>query len=920
MTSKNDYTHLASSDAAFIDSMYETFKSDPTMLDESWQMFFKGFEFKLDELYSDSSSNNSEGGTGTGTVDELMLTKEFNVFRIVQAYRARGHLVSDTNPIRPRRDRAAKLDLQEYGLEESDLEKEFICGKFLGLGKAKLKDILTYVKRIYCYKIGIEYYHSNNTEIRRWVRENFERDGHTIDLPKVKKERILHKLNQASVFENFLQTKYVGQKRFSLEGGESTIPGLDAMITKGVDLGVKEFVFGMAHRGRLNVLANIIGKSYGFIFKEFEPGGEDDQHTGGGDVKYHQGYSAIMKTANDKDVYLKLMHNPSHLECVAPVALGYARAQADLRYEKDTSSVVPIMIHGDAAVAGQGVVYETLQMAELPAYECGGAIHFVINNQIGFTTDWHDARSSHYCCSLARSLEAPILHVNGDDPESVVYAMEFAMEFRQKFKTDIFIDMVCYRKHGHNEGDEPKYTQPELYGLIAKQKNPRQLYLDNLVGWGQITKEDAKQGEKDFKQMLSDRFNMVKDHTLPERVKGPHTEWLDLNWSKPQDFETSPSTGVPRKHLDLILDRITNSPEGFNVLKKAQKLLDERKKSYAEDRLDWAMCELLAYGSLLLEGNNVRFTGQDVIRGTFSHRMSKLFDEKTNAAYCGLAHLQEEQGELRIYNSHLSEYAVLAFEYGYSQASPKSLNIWEAQFGDFSNTAQVVMDQFISSGESKWERMSGLTMLLPHGYEGQGPEHSSCRPERYLQLCAQDNMIVANPSTPANMFHLLRRQQAYTFRKPLVVLTPKSNLRSADCVSAVHELEGGNFKEVITDSTVKLSDARKVVFCTGKIYFELMNKRKNDEIQDVAIVRLEQLYPFPVKQVQAVLEESKGKEVVWVQEEPINMGFWEHFITRQFEIFMNFKVIARPMSSTPATGHSVVHKREQANIINEALK
>jgi 2-oxoglutarate dehydrogenase E1 component len=915
MTPKNDYSHLLSSDSAYIDSMYETYKSNPSDIDESWQLFFKGFEYKLDELYNNDT--NATPSSGNENLSEAQLVKEFNAFRLVQAYRARGHLLSDTNPIRPRRDRAARLDLSEYGLEESDLEKTFLCGKFLGIGPAKLKDILIHIKRIYCYKIGIEYYHSNNTEIRRWVRDKFEKEYHTIDLPMQKKKRILHKLNQASVFENFLQTKYIGQKRFSLEGGESTIPALDALITHGVELGATEFVFGMAHRGRLNVLANIIGKSYGFIFKEFEPGG-DEQHTGGGDVKYHQGYSSIMKTANDKEVYLKLMHNPSHLECVAPVALGYARAQADIRYNKDYSTVVPVMIHGDAAVAGQGIVYETLQMAELPAYQCGGSIHFIINNQIGFTTDWHDARSSHYSCSIARTLDAPILHVNGDDPESVVYAMEFAIEFRQKFKTDIFIDMVCYRKHGHNEGDEPKYTQPELYGLIAKQKNPRQLYLDSLVQWHQLSPAEAKEMEKSFKNMLSDRFNDVKDDTLPERVKGPHTEWLNLNWSKPNDFDKSPDTGVSKDKLDHIMKEITSSPEGFNVLKKATKILKDRNDSYNNDNLDWAICELLAYGSLLLEKNNVRFTGQDVIRGTFSHRMSKLFDEKTNAAHCGLAHLSKDQGEFRIYNSHLSEYAVLGFEFGYSLASPKSLNIWEAQFGDFSNTAQVIVDQFISAAEVKWERMSGITMLLPHGYEGQGPEHSSCRPERYLQLCAQDNMIICNPSTPANMFHLLRRQQAFTFRKPLVVLTPKSLLRAAACTSKVSDLESGNFKEVISDANVK--NARRVLLCTGKIFYDLLAEQQNGAHTDIAIVRLEQLYPFPKKQILSALSQYSGAELVWVQEEPINMGFWEHLITRQFEIFMNFKVIARPMSATPATGYGNVHKNEQANIIKESFK
>lgn len=907
MTTKNDYSHLLSSDTAYIDSLYETFVKNPEELDSSWQMFFKGFEYKFDV---------SEGG---GVVSDDAMLKEFNAYRLIQSYRARGHLLSDTNPIRPRKDRSARLELSDYNLEESDLEREFACGRFIGLRNAKLKDIINHVKRVYCYKIGIEYMHTNNTEIRRWVRDRFESDAHTIDLPLDQKKRILHKLNQATVFEQFLQTKYIGQKRFSLEGGESTIPALDALITKGADLGVKEFVFGMAHRGRLNVLANTIGKSYGFIFKEFEPG-SNEQHTGGGDVKYHQGYSTINTTDHGKEVYLKIMHNPSHLECVAPVALGYARAQSDMRYNQDTSSVVPIMIHGDAAVAGQGIVYETLQMAELDAYQCGGAIHFIINNQIGFTTDWQDARSSHYSTSIARTLDAPILHVNGDDPECVVYAMEFAMEFRQKFKTDIFIDMVCYRKHGHNEGDEPKYTQPHLYGLIQKAKSPRELYLDFLIQRGSINKDLAKEMQTQFKSMLSDRFNDIKDGGLPEKVKGPHTEWLDLRWSHAEDFDASPATAVKKKQLDLIFEKITSAPEGFNVLKKATKIMNDRRKAYEGDKLDWAICELLAYGSLLLEGNNVRFTGQDVIRGTFSHRMSKLFDEQTNEAYCGLDGLKDDQGKFDIYNSHLSEYAVLGFEYGYSLASPKSLNIWEAQFGDFSNTAQVIMDQFISAGEVKWERMSGLTMLLPHGYEGQGPEHSSARPERYLQLCAQNNMIVANCSTPGNMFHLLRRQQAFEFRKPLVVFTPKSLLRAPLCVSTKKELTDGAFQEVIDDSAVKAKSVKTVVLCTGKVYYDVLQKRDADKRDDVAIVRLEQLYPFPKKQIEKILEKYKGSEFVWVQEEPINMGYWEHLLTREFKTFMNFDVIARPMSATPATGYAHVHVKELENILNEVFK
>lgn len=909
MTPKNDYTHLTGSDAGFIDSLYETYLNDPSALDESWQMFFKGFEYKFDQ-------------TGSGAIDQDSLKKEINVFRLIQSYRARGHLLSDTNPIRPRKDRMAMLDITHYDLEESDLEAEFSAGEFLGLGKAKLKDIITHLRRIYCYKIGIEYYHSNNTEVRRWVRERFEKQAHTIDLPQEQKKQILHKLNQAQVFEQFLQTKYVGQKRFSLEGGETTIPALDALITKGADMGVEEFVFGMAHRGRLNVLANIIGKSYEFIFHEFEGGSYHEQHTGGGDVKYHQGFSSVQKTSNGKDVYLKIMHNPSHLEAVAPVALGYARAQSDIRYGHDSSKILPIMIHGDAAVAGQGVVYETLQMAELKAYQCAGAIHFVINNQIGFTTDWEDARSSHYSTSLARTLEAPILHVNGDDPECVVYCMELAVEFRQKFKTDIFIDMVCYRKHGHNEGDEPKFTQPHLYGLIAKSKNPRELYAQFLIERGEHFKGIVEDMEKEFKAMLSDRFNEVKEKKTLAKPKGYHTEWLDLRWSKPQDFLTSPKTGVDKKTLDSIVEKITSAPEDFNVLKKAKKILADRKKTYEDNQLDWGICELLAYGSLLAEGNNIRFTGQDVIRGTFSHRHAKLFDEKTNNSYCGLSHLSHKQGLFEIYNSHLSEYAVLGFEFGYSLASPKSLNLWEAQFGDFSNTAQVIVDQFISAAEEKWDRMSNLVMLLPHGYEGQGPEHSSARPERFLQLCANYNMVVVNCSLPANQFHALRRQQKWEFRKPMISFTPKSLLRDPRCRSEVQDLVAGNFKEIIDDPSVtKKNMVKRVLLCSGKVYYDLAQFKQDNKRDDVAIIRLEQLYPLASEQLeQTIGTYSQAQDFYWVQEEPENMGFWSHLLTRHPKVFINFGLISRPLSATPATGAAKRHAKEQEDIIKKSFE
>ncbi len=902
-----DFSHLSSSDISFIDSLYDDYKRDTESVDISWKKFFEGFEF---------AAGSAPGGGGD--FDEARLRKEFNVFRLIQSYRTRGHLLSDTNPIRKRRDRNAQIGLSEYDLNASDLEKTFICGDFVGLGPCKLKDIINKMEKLYCGKMGIEYMHSNDTEVRRWIRNKFEVGSLEVNYEIEKKKRILEKLNEANVFENFLQTKYTGQKRFSLEGGESTIPGLDAIINRSSELGAKEVVFGMAHRGRLNVLANIIGKTYEYIFSEFEGNSlEQQQGQGDGDVKYHMGFTSVKEATNGEDVTLKILPNPSHLETVSPVVNGYCRAQVDIAYQ-DESKIIPVVIHGDAAVAGQGIVYEALQMSELPGYRSGGTIHFVINNQIGFTTDFTDARSSHYSTSVAKTLDIPIIHVNGDYPEHVVYACELAVEFRQKFNKDIFIDMVCYRKHGHNEGDEPKYTQPHLYGLISKVKNPRELYLERLIEAGSLNKELAKEMQDSYKTTLADRLNNVKQNTLPKKSSGPHKEWKNLRWSKPEDFDKSPSTKVPVKELKKVLEAIASTPEGFHTLRKAQKILDGRRIMFAEDKIDWALAELLAYGTLLSEDANIRFTGQDVIRGTFSHRHAKVFDVETNKAHCGLADIEEGQGKIHIYNSLLSEYAVLAFEYGYSQATPRALNIWEAQFGDFSNGAQIVMDQFISAGESKWQRMSNIVMLLPHGYEGSGPEHSSCRPERYLQMCAENNMVVCNFTTPANMFHALRRQLKWEFRKPLIVFTPKSLLRHPQCVSTVEEFSKGGLQEVIDDSYVTAKDVKKVLLCSGKVYYDLLNKQQEDKRKDVAIVRVEQLYPLPQKQLDKVLKKYKGAKQVWVQEEPMNMGAWT-FLLRWRDMFSDISCVSRKSAASPATGYMAVHNKEQQEIIDKAF-
>lgn len=904
-----DFSHLSSSDITFIDSMYENFKTDPDSVDESWQRFFQGFEF--------SSGFGTSLGTGEGISDEK-LRAEFNVFRLIQSFRARGHLLADTNPVRARKDRKARISLQEYGLSDGDLKTVFHCGEFVGLGATTLENIIDHLRSIYTSKLGFQYMHSNNTEVRRWMRERIEATAKNIDFPIEKKKRILQKLNEANVFENFLQTKYVGQKRFSLEGGESTIPALDAIINKGSDLGAKEFIIGMAHRGRLNILANTVGKSYEFIFTEFEGASKEELQGHSGDVKYHMGYTTVQTTPNGKEVAVKLLPNPSHLETVAPVAVGYARALYDQYYDKDNSKIIPILIHGDAAVAGQGIVYENLQMSKLPGYQVGGSIHLIINNQIGFTTDFEDGRSSLYCTSVAKTVEAPIIQVNGDYPEAVVYAVELAVEFRQKFKEDIFVDIVCYRKHGHNEGDEPRFTQPQLYGLIGKHKNPREFYLDMLLSRGSLNADLANQMIEEYKQLLSDRFNNVRQKGLPDRKKGPHADWERMRFSTNKDFDESPVTSVKREVLEKVLSKINQIPAEVQLIKKTQKIVEDRNIAFHSDKLDWATAELLAYGSILNEGRHIRFTGQDVIRGTFSHRHSKVFDEKTNEAFCGLQNISNDQGQFHIYNSLLSEYAVLGFEFGYAWLNPNTLTIWEAQFGDFNNGAQIMIDQYISSAEAKWQRMNGLVMLLPHGFEGAGPEHSSARPERFLQLCADNNMIVANCSTPANFFHLLRRQLQWEFRKPLVVMTPKSLLRDPRCTSPVDDLVNAKFKEVIDDPNVKNKGVTKLILCTGKIYYDLYEKKITDKRDDVAIVRLEQIAPLPEKQLEKLIAKYKGAELIFTQEEPSNMGYWGYL--RRYEMFDDFKLVSRKASASPATGFSNVHKKEQAEIVEIAFK
>ncbi len=921
----DQYSYIANSDAAYVDQLYQSFKQDPQTVDESWQQFFKGFEFSLaygEKTNGKSAATTQNGASANGSgqaakpVDTTHAEKEVSVASLIKAYRSRGHLLAKTNPLRARRDRQPRVDLPDYALSDADLDTTFESGKLLGIGPATLRVIMDSLRKIYAGDIGFEYMYIRELDVKNWLRNKIEKEA-LVFMPSLdEKKRIFEKLNEATVFENFLATKFLGQKRFSLEGGEVTIPALDTIISQAADMGVEEVMIGMAHRGRLNVLANILGKSYESIFDGFE-GNVPDQVQGDGDVKYHLGYSSLTKTKSGKQISVKLAPNPSHLEAVNPVVEGFVRAQADEEYAGDFTKIMPILIHGDAAVAGQGIVYEVTQMAKLAGYQTGGTVHFVINNQIGFTTDFDDARSSIYCSDIAKIIDAPIFHVNGDDPEAVIFCAKLAVEFREKFNRDVFIDMVCYRRYGHNEADEPKFTQPTMYNIIDKHKNPREIYKELLIKRGDVDAELAQRMDTEFKQQLQDRLDRVKQKAeIPYKPLRLDLDWAELRFSEPGDFDKSPETGVPAEVLETIGKALVKIPEGFKPLKQIDKLLKDRQAMLTDTKMvNWGMAELLSYGSLLLDGRPVRLSGQDVQRGTFSHRHAVLHDSETNESYSSLDYIQEGQPQFQVYNSLLSEYGVLGFEYGYAMANPHALVIWEAQFGDFSNGAQLIIDQFIAAGESKWGIQNGVTMLLPHGYEGQGPEHSNARPERYLQLYAEHNMVVANITTPANLFHIMRRQLAWAFRKPLVIMSPKSLLRHPKCISPLEDLTKGCFQEVLDDSYAQAKKVKKVLLCTGKIYYDLLDKQQADKRDDVAIVRLEQIAPLPKKQLDAILANYKKAEIVWVQEEPENMGSWTYLL----RVGMILPIISRKAAASPATGYPKIHAQEQADIVRRAF-
>jgi len=905
----DSYSYISNAEVGYLDQLYQNYKKDPSSVDMTWQKFFEGYEFSLQRY--------GEKANGHAATDTQSL-KETQVRNLIFQYRTFGHLKSQTNPVRERRNHNVNFDHKGVGLTDADLDVEFDVAAEISMPRATLRKIIERLQQIYIGPIGFEYNSIRDDEVRKWFFEKIEKEFVTYSPTLDEKKTILTKLTDAVVFENFLHTKFLGQKRFSLEGGENTIPALYTIINKAAESGVKEVVIGMAHRGRLNVLSNILGKTYEQIFTEFEGNVSPDLTMGDGDVKYHLGYSSQHTSPSGNKIYVKLTPNPSHLEAVNPLVIGYTRGQIDDEYKEDLSKAMALLIHGDAAVAGQGIGYEVAQMSGLPGYNTGGTIHYVINNQVGFTTDFDDARSSIYCTDVAKIIDAPVLHVNGDDAEAVNFCARIAVEYRQKFGKDIFIDMLCYRRHGHNESDEPKFTQPKLYNLIAKHPNPREVYVKRLIERGDVDAALADELETKFRNQLQDRLNEVKQKPLPYKPQKIEEEWSKLRRAKPDDFDASPETGVKQATIDKVGNALTTIPEGFKALKQIEKLLKDRKAAFFQDKiLGWAEAELLAYGSLLAEGVPVRMSGQDVKRGTFSHRHAYFFDANTNEPYCGLDHIDKDQKPMHIYNSLLSEFGVLGFEYGYAMSSPHALVLWEAQFGDFVNGAQVMIDQFISSAESKWQRQNGMVMLLPHGYEGQGPEHSSCRPERFLQLCAEYNMVVANPTTPANIFHLLRRQVIWEFRKPCVVLSPKSLLRHPLVVSPMKDFVKGTFRELIDDDNVTAKDVKRIVLCSGKIYYDLFDSQQKKKVKDVAVIRMEQLYPFPEKQLSAIFKKYKGATVVFAQEEPANMGPLSYIQRMMPEQKMEF--VSRKASASPATGFKKVHEAEQQKIVNQAL-
>jgi len=879
-----------------VDTIYQTYLTSPTSVDPAWRRFFDTLDFDAKEVVPCIQSG------------------DFRVFDLVRAYRTYGHLAAQVNPLAMNPPTEVKqLQLATYGLSSKDLHSIYPTFGVLPQVTAPLKQIIEALQATYCRNIGFEYVGGQHLELEQWMQKQIESGQFQAGLSIDQKKMILERLNRSELFEVFLHTKYVGQKRFSLEGGETLIPMLEAVLESGVKEGIEEVVIGMAHRGRLNVLANILNKSFTEIFSEFDEGYIPDSFEGSGDVKYHKGYFSESILLDGKKVKVTLSPNPSHLESVNAVVEGQVKARQIELKDEEQKRVIPILIHGDAALSGQGVVYETLQMYKLPGYTTGGTIHFVINNQIGFTTLPRDSRSTVYCTDIAKTFGAPVFHVNAEDPEGCVYATHLAFAIRQKFHCDVFVELNCYRKYGHNEADEPAYTQPCAYKNIRKKAPIREIYRDLLISHGFLEKEIAESLEVTFKKSLQEALSAL----VPPAVKPiPDKSRIMGSFSELQ-------TGVSKETLIRVAQQISAIPETFALHQKLGSLIADRLSMVSgEKSLDWGMAELLAYGSLLLEGASIRLTGQDSCRGTFSHRHAMWVDQKSEEEYFPLKHLSPQQGFFEVINSPLSEYAALGFEYGYSIAATGTLVIWEAQFGDFANGAQVVIDQYIASAEQKWGQKSALTLLLPHGYEGQGPEHSSGRMERFLSLCGNQNLRLTVPTTPAQLFHLLRRQKLDSSKKPLIIFTPKGLLRHPECVSTLLELENGAFKTVIDDPEGK-SDADHIVLCSGRLYYDLKAWRKKEKIDNLAVIRLEQLYPLDQETLHRVFSQyGKQAKYFWMQEEPANMGAWSYIQQFQHEIFpqpIHLSYIGRPQSASPAVGSYALHKQEFASLL-EALK
>ena len=868
----DQYSFLNTAHTAYFAELYDQYLINPEHVEPSWRAFFQGFEFGIEE-----SKKEKLAYEGVEVPDNIL--KEFKVVKLINAYRTRGHLFTKTNPVRDRRTYLPNLEIQNFDLSNDDLDSVFNAGEIIGVGATTLANILIHLERIYCNSIGIEYMYIRTPERIQWIQEKLNHNSNSPDFSNNQKKQILKKTIEAVAFEKFLHTKYVGQKRFSLEGGEALIPALDALIEKAANDGVREFIVGMSHRGRLNTLTNIFGKPVEDIFNEFD-GKDYEEKAFDGDVKYHLGWTSNRQTDSGLKVFMNIAPNPSHLEAVGPVVQGIARAKQEKYHPNNIENVLPIIVHGDAAIAGQGVVYEVVQMERLKGYKTGGTIHIVVNNQVGFTTNYLDGRSSTYCTDVAKTNLCPVLHVNSDDVEAVVHAITFALDYRMKFKRDVFIDLLGYRKYGHNEGDEPRFTQPKLYKAISKHSNPMEIYSKKLIEDKIISPDYVSDIEKKYKESLEKKLeNSKKDNNI-EITPFMDYEWKGFKRVKKDKMLSTFKTNVSIDDLNKVAKTITTLPENKSFLKKVKKLIGDRYNMFFEsDKLDWAMGEMLAYGTLLKEGYNVRISGQDVERGTFSHRHAILKVEDSEEEVCLLDKIDSNQGDFNIYNSSLSEYGVMGYEYGYSLTSPKTLCIWEAQFGDFSNGAQIMIDQYLSAAEAKWKIQNGLVLLLPHGYEGQGAEHSSGRMERYLQLCSKDNMYVANCSTPANMFHILRRQMVTTFRKPLIIFTPKSLLRHSKAVSGIEDFSNGKFMPVIDKNTADVSKIDRLVFCSGKFYYDLLEFKEKNNINDTALVRLEQLFPLPELEIQDVLNKySNAKDIVWAQEEPRNMGAWSYLL------------------------------------------